>query len=186
MVHIGDFVELSSSHYEEVCVIYLLLLQCCSQILYGLRLACFKTVDGRTFCILRGLQSPLGEDITNDIDCPLLSLSNVVFATRSSSVMKAVSVVHDCSDTCQFKNKEVPRNIERKPVSTSRTEFEHDFIGNSMYCLNIYCMKQLELLFPHVFVQQHLTVLYKRSVEQQRNGNENTTGTALLELVQYR
>lgn len=84
--------------------------------------------------------SPLGEEITNEIDCPLLSLSNVVFATRSSFVMKAVSVVHECTDTCQFKNKEVPRNIEREPVSTSRTEFEHDFIGNSMYCLNIYCM----------------------------------------------
>ena len=92
---------------------------------------------------MRGLQSfqaPSGEPITNEIDCPLLTLSRSVFTTRASSVFKRVSIVHECSGTCQFVSKAVPRNIERERVSVARIEYEHDFSSNLVYCLNVYCM----------------------------------------------
>ena len=87
------------------------------------------------------MQLPSGEEITNYADCPLLLLSNVIFVTRSSLVLKAVSVVHECSQTCHFMSADFPRNIEREQVTiSSRIEYKHDYSGNLMYSLNIYVL----------------------------------------------
>ena len=113
------------------------------QMKYGFLLACCKTTDGRCVCILRGLEamvSPLGTAVTNEYDCPLLMLSNTVFTVKATEVLKDVSVVHECTESCQFVERAVPRNVEREDVSVSRLEFEHDFDSNIMYCLNIFCM----------------------------------------------
>ena len=60
-------------------------------------------------CVVRGLQclESAGIQITNDIDCPLLLLSKTVFTTRSTSILRAVSIVHECSGTCVFVNKAI-------------------------------------------------------------------------------
>lgn len=106
-------------------------------------LACCKRSNGCKVCILRGLQfitSPLGDKIMNEVDCPLLELSHTIFTTLSSSVLKAVSVMHECSTTCHFVSKQIPQNIERESVSVSKLEFEHDFSSNLIYCLNLYVL----------------------------------------------
>ena len=49
---------------------------------YGQLLVCGKTADGRSVCIVRGFEamvSPLDIPITNEFDCPLLSLSRTIF-----------------------------------------------------------------------------------------------------------
>ena len=84
--------------------------------------------------------SPHGNPITNECDCPLLLLSHEIFTTRALEVLKAVSVVHECGETCRFVDKETPRNVERENISLSRLEYEHDFSSNLMYCLNIFCI----------------------------------------------
>ena len=86
------------------------------------------------------MQSPSGELLTNEIDRPLMMLSNLILAVRSSSILKAVSMVHECSNTCQFVTVPFPSNIERERVSMSRLQYKHDYSENNMYCLNIYCM----------------------------------------------
>ena len=78
-----------------------------------------------------------GNPITNEYNCPLLILSHVIFITKSSEIVKSVSVVHECGDTCKFVNKETPRNVEREDISLSRLEYEHDFCTNF---LNIFCI----------------------------------------------
>ena len=64
-----------------------------------------------------GLQhkiSPLGQQITDEIKCPLLEITHMIFLRRSSSILKAVSVVHKCSCSSKFINKHIPRLVERE------------------------------------------------------------------------
>jgi len=73
---------------------------------------------------VRGMQelvSPLGDQLTDVFDGPLLELTHVIFLTRRSSILKAVSVVHKCSSSCKFVKKEIPRNIERQNIRSNRT-----------------------------------------------------------------
>ena len=110
---------------------------------YGILLACCKAVDGRAACIVRALeevQTPLGVPIMNEFDCPLLSLTHTIFTVKSLEIVKAVSVIHECTESCQFIDKESARSVEREDVTFSRIEFQHDFIGNNMFCLNVYCI----------------------------------------------
>lgn len=83
------------------------------QLLYGCLLACCETTSGIGLCVIRGLhffETPCGSEISNEIGCPLLELSNVICTTRSASIVKAVSMVHECTETCHFSRKNVPGN----------------------------------------------------------------------------
>lgn len=109
---------------------------------YGLLLLCCKTADGRVVCLLQGfetLESPLGEPFVNEHDCPLLSLTRTVITVPAFHVKKAVSVVHECTETCCFVNTVQHRNVEREQISQSNLVYKHDF-HNCMYSLNVYCM----------------------------------------------
>ncbi len=108
---------------------------------YGLLLCC-KTADGRVVCLLQGfetLESPLGEPLLNEYDCPLLSLTRTVIAVPAVHVRKATSIVHECTETCCFVNIVHYRNVEREQVPQSSLVYQNDF-SNCMYCLNVYCM----------------------------------------------
>ena len=51
------------------------------------------------------MMSQLGHQATDEFDCPLLELTYKIFLRRSSSILKAVSVVHKCSSSCKFVSK---------------------------------------------------------------------------------
>ena len=116
LVHTDEFVELHSSHHE-VCS-YLLYIELeharslsffCIQIRYGILLLCCKVADGRTACTVCSLEeilTPLGIPIMNEFDCPLLSLTHTIFTMKPPEILKAVSVVHQCTESCQFIDKE--------------------------------------------------------------------------------
>lgn len=94
--------------------------------------------------MIRGIESvvasPSGNnEILNDLDCPLLMLTRTIFTVKSSAILNAVSVVHECGSTCKFVIKQWPGRIEREQYLSSRIEYEHDY-GNSLYYLNVYCM----------------------------------------------
>ena len=118
-------------------------------------MTCAWTVDGRmscSICSLKAMVSPLGTPILNEFDCALLSLSHTIFTMNSMGIKKAVSVVHNCTDTCRFIDMDCPRHVERQDVTIKRLEYKHDFSGNLMFCLNVYCMKTYCLLFVCLFV----------------------------------
>ena len=123
---------------------------------YGQLMTCARTVDGRMSCFIRGLEemvSPLGAPILNEFDCPLLSLSHTIFTVYSTSIKKAVSIVHNCTDTCQFIDMECPRHVEREDVTIKRLEYKHDFFGNPMFCLNVYLYENRVLIITfRVFI----------------------------------
>ncbi len=80
-----------------------------------------------------------GEPIQNELDCPLLTFSNLIYCIPSNCVKRSVSVVHECSNTCTYITALTSKVVEREGVDVSETVFNHDWSIN-LYCLNIYCM----------------------------------------------
>jgi hypothetical protein len=99
--------------------------------------------DSKKFCIVNlfdDLSVSAGRElICNDFDCPLLLLSTDVCLVRPCAIISVVSVVHECTPSCTFKEITTPRVIEREAIQCNQTVFEHDW-SNMMYCLNVYCM----------------------------------------------
>ena len=95
--------------------------------------------DGRAVCIVRSLEkvlTKLGTPILNEFDYPLLMLTHCIFTLRPQELVKAVSIIHKCTESCQFTDKEGIRNVEREDVTFPGIEFKHNFIDNNMFCLN--------------------------------------------------
>ena len=61
----------------------------------------------------------LGEQMMNEFDCPLLSMTNVLYYIPSNTVSQAVSVVHECTNSCTFVKTSVSRNVEHEAVELS-------------------------------------------------------------------
>ena len=63
-----------------------------------------------------------GTALTNEFDCPLLTLTSDVYCITPSLVCRPVSIVHECGTSCHFLN----------------GKFIHDY-SNFMFCFNIFC-----------------------------------------------
>ena len=68
----------------------------------------------------------LGEQIMNEFDCPLLSITNVPDCIPSYTVSQAVSVVHEFTNSCTFVKTSVSRDIEHELVESSDIIFKPD------------------------------------------------------------
>ena len=99
--------------------------------------------SAQTLCIINHLEYMMCGDsaILNDFDCPLLSLTKTLYFTSPNSLMRSVSIVHECSTSCTFqKSCSNGTTIERELVSNgSSLVYEHDW-SNEIVCLNVYCM----------------------------------------------
>ena len=75
---------------------------------YGVLLVCCKTSHGSIICVICGLEPvlTLQGDSINELACPLLMLTGTVFTAKSSMTVGAVSIVHECGNSCKFVNKE--------------------------------------------------------------------------------
>lgn len=80
-----------------------------------------------------------GTEITNEWNCPLLELQYRIEVLHSSSVLRAVSIVHQCTNTCTFNRRKALRTVERESIEQESLTYSHD-VKNMMYCLNIYKM----------------------------------------------
>ena len=81
----------------------------------------------------------MGENILNELECPLLTLTDIVYCIPSGSISHSVSVVHECSNTCVFLSSMASRRLEHETVSSSQLCYHHDW-SNNMYSLNVFCM----------------------------------------------
>ncbi|KAL5494053.1 hypothetical protein EMCRGX_G015323 [Ephydatia muelleri] len=118
LVNSGDFIEAVTSQFEvrleEIFPTYIFTQ---IQMQYGILLATFKRNDGSVHCLVQGfqkLETTDGQAIKNSYDCPLLELSRTIFCTPSSNVRRAVSLVHECSDSCAFLETTAVDNVERE------------------------------------------------------------------------
>lgn len=60
-----------------------------------------------------------------------------IFMVHPSDVAMAVSIVHECSETCQFVVADTQRRLERETVVQRKLEYRHDY-ENTLYYLNVY------------------------------------------------
>ena len=83
------------------------------------------------------------DPIIDEFDCPLLALTNTVHLVPPNSIHVAVSIMHQCTNTCKFVETAITRRIEREQVDVHNHSlvFKHDW-SNDLYCLNIFCMNQ--------------------------------------------
>ena len=91
-----------------------------------------------TLCIVIGFEDPNGEPLLNQFDCPFYKLSRTIFFVQSH-VHKAVSMVHECGEGCQFVEASTCHCIERKETIQVKTIFQHDWT-HDLYCRNLYCL----------------------------------------------
>eukprot|EP00731_Ephydatia_muelleri_P013165 Em0007g475a len=87
LVHAGDFVELL-----------------CSETKYALFLTSCQLETGESFCVLQGCDEFVvnSEPVLNEYECPLLAITKSIFSADCSQIKQAVSIVHECSDSCTF------------------------------------------------------------------------------------
>ena len=110
--------------------------------MYGLLLTCV-TLDNTTYCILQELelQQVMGFIVHNEQDCPLLTLTKTLCVVPSSAVITHISVIHQCTSTCNITTQPFTIEREREQLSNEKLVHYHDF-SNDMYCLNVFCMNQ--------------------------------------------
>ena len=132
LVNSGDFIEVVTSQFEvrlEGTFPTYIFTQI--QVQYGILLATFKRNDGSGHCLVHGfhkLETTDGQAFKNPYVCPLLELSPTIFCTPSNNVRRAVSLVHECSDSCVFLETTAMDNVEREEVSIqSKLLFKHDW-----------------------------------------------------------
>ena len=120
-----------------------------TQIDTGVLAACFR-VDGEnkrsSYCLVQ-LYEPMdsyGILVTNEFDCPLLSLTTLFRCIPSHSIMQTVSIIHECTPSCVFKHTNTSTQVERETVVSQKLLFVHDY-SNNMFSFNVYCMHSSNL-----------------------------------------
>ena len=83
------------------------------------------------------LGSELEQQITDEYECPLLTLTNTVSVYSSSCILHPVSIIHYCTESCKFHSTSVTKNIEHELVSTEGIKYVHDWT-NFTFSLNIF------------------------------------------------
>ena len=152
-MHIGDFVEHIDENVSFIhvvsCNLYLIttinliiLLQ--DDFSVSQLLMCYRSPSEGDRCLVRSYtptpwKLPDGTPITNELDCPLLERDDNLFSMPPHWVSRAVSVVHECTSTCVFRETEQSQTVERECVKVNKLVFQHDW-SNPHYCLNIFCI----------------------------------------------
>lgn len=75
----------------------------------------------------------------NEYDCPILSLSDLLYTLKSTCILKAVSVMHECTSNCVIEKSSYDRAVEHESVSYSQLVLKHDW-SYKFFSLNVYCM----------------------------------------------
>ena len=112
------------------------------QVMLGVLIACVRvTESNHEMCVIRKLDTlltPHGEPLLSDLECPLLQLSNDLFGVAPSSILKPISVVHACNESCRIIAGPTEHELERETVGTSRLVHSHDF-SNTLFLYNVFC-----------------------------------------------
>ncbi len=102
----------------------------------GLLVGCFHDSESdASYCAVKLLQYMDAVrllqymDVTNEFqyDCPILTVSDLLLS---------VSVIHQCTCTCNFITNVVPRRIEHENIHSSQLFYQHDFIMFTV-CANL-------------------------------------------------
>ena len=109
-------------------------------------IACY-TSEGARYCLVQLLEAmdSFGTTIQNEFECPLYTLINVFRSVPSKCIQHSVSVIHECTQSCTFKQGNIHSNIERETVVVRKLHFEHDYT-NTLFFININLLYALSSL----------------------------------------
>lgn len=149
LVNVGDNIAFNDGesvkvHWSIVIMITLMITALFSLFLkpqYGELKACVKMKDNAAFCILQlfhAVDSASGEQVCNEMECPLLMKSTKLHAVSSNVILSPVSLVHNCV-SCQLEKSRKKMRIEQEEISINKLTLKHDY-KNDLYGVNIYCM----------------------------------------------
>ena len=79
----------------------------------------------------------LGYQIQNELECPLAGYTGRFELIPSTSIRGAVSIIHECVDTCVVGD--VVTLVEREATSLLGKTIKHDY-KNNYYSINLYSM----------------------------------------------
>ena len=68
-----------------------------------------------------------GDPVKNETDSPLMILTDTVFTAKSSAVLKAVSILHECGSSCKFSIQSCSTIVEQEERLSSKPHFQHDW-----------------------------------------------------------
>lgn len=122
----------------------------------GLLLACFGDCEQHvTHCLVRPLQ-PVDRHELNEYDCPILSMSNLIYCIPAKCVHHAVSVVHECTNTCTFVINSTRQRVEQEDIlCVSQLTYTHDW-KNKLYSFVIFHTTAI----PNTAITGPIPVLY--------------------------
>ena len=103
---------------------------------------CFwNEARAQAVCVVRRMDQLCiqGTTIRSPYDCELLTMSNDTHAVHSTSILRATSIVHECSPSCNFMYTPHSVQQERENVTVNKLTFVHDY-SNTTYSLNSFCM----------------------------------------------
>ena len=104
--------------------------------------ACQLRSGWQTFCRLQGCEDYVlngQQPVLNKYECQLVSLTKNISTMDCNQVKCAVSLVHDCTVSCKFEERDSSRKIEQKLTNEKTLHFKHDW-SNMMYCFNVQCV----------------------------------------------
>ena len=90
-------------------------------------------VDDKTWSIIQKFEEELsdtGEKLENQMNCPLLSLSKILIAVPTTSVLSLASIIHECTNTCIFRRQPTKHRIEQEEVDIDSLQYIHDNRNN--------------------------------------------------------
>lgn len=143
MSHVGDYVAYAGE--DEVCallwfknwswIVYP------NQILYGLLLACFKEAQSQvSYTLLQKFETiSSGIQTFNEMECPLLELTDRYEVTYSTEILGSVSIIHDCGRSCRMEESR-RMTVEREELLVRGTLCMNHDINCKLFALNIYSM----------------------------------------------
>ena len=116
---------------------------------HALLLACAAKGE-HWFCLVRVMEKIEinDEQITNDYDCPLLSMSTNITYISPHNIFTSVSIVHECTNTCTFVESHATRRVDREVIEEARTSliFNHTILNFISFFSLAACMNTLFLL----------------------------------------
>ena len=126
LVHSGDYVKLHPPFCQVKLCLVLYYIYCLLQFTYGQLVATIKPKSEHTLCLVRGFESfklSNGQHCFNNVECPLFTVTQTMFTVDSTRIAMAISMPHECQDSCKFKDTQAHNMVEREEVANTNLVF---------------------------------------------------------------
>ncbi len=105
-------------------------------------LACFKDVQSQvSYTMLQKFEmlSAGGSQTFNEMECPLMQITDRYEVTYSTRILGSLSIIHECGRSCRMEENQT-RIVEREERVLTGTYYINHDQNSEVFSLNIYSM----------------------------------------------